>query len=112
MTDAERAARLAELEGVWRARFIAQPKLPTSALLTGACAMASGFGAVFFAIGAVLSKYARAWLTLAIVFGALTLIAGVLNRWLAARWYRRVVIPWGDERKALKAQIDALRGTG
>lgn len=109
MTESERTARLVELEALWRERFVEQPKLPSSALLTAACAMALGFGAVFFLIGAVLTRFAAVWLTLTAIFFPLSMTCGVLNRILAHRWYKRTVIPWAEERQALKAEIDALR---
>ncbi len=102
MTEIEKQAKLAELEGIWRARFMRQPKLPSSALLTGAFAMALGFGAVLFLLSAKMRPYAWIWI-------ALSATCGLTNRYLANRWYKKDVIPWGDERNALKAQIDALR---
>ena len=111
MTEAERTARLASLEALWRKRFVEQPKLPTSALLTGACAMASGFGAIFFLIGALFSYWTRTWLVLTLVFTGVSATCGILNRILAQRWYVRTVVPWAEERRALKSEIDTLRGT-
>ncbi|HLX61748.1 MAG TPA: hypothetical protein VKX17_10745 [Planctomycetota bacterium] len=109
MNDASQSSRLAELEAMWRARFMEQPKLPSSALLTGAVAMALGFGTVLFLIGAIVTHFVSAWTILVSIFGALSLLCGITNRILARRWYRRVVIPWGNERKAMKAEIEALR---
>jgi len=112
--ESARTARLAELENIWRQRFMRQPKLPTSALLTGALAMACGFGAVFFLIGLfiaknAMSRFTEKWLILASVFGALAILFGVVNRWLAGRWYKEIVVKWDEERKSLKAEIDSLR---
>jgi hypothetical protein len=102
MTDAERAARLSALEQHWRERFVAQPKLPTSALLTGAAAMAMGFGAVLFFLSEKMRPYAWIWV-------ALSVSLGLINRLLANRWYKKTVLPWSEERRALKEEIDALR---
>lgn len=110
MSENNPTKRLAELEAIWRERFIEQPKLPTSALLTGAIAMALGFGTVLFVIGAILTHYATTWITLVAVFGGLSLCCGIVNRVLARRWYKHKVVPWGDERKATKTRIDELRG--
>ena len=104
MTDSEKQTRLAELERIWRERFMKQPKLPTSALLTGAVAMALGFGAVLFLLSATMRQHAWIWI-------CLSAACGVTNRILANRWYRKVVVPWSDERIAMKAEIDALRVT-
>ncbi len=103
MTESEKQTRLAELERIWRERFMQQPKLPTSALLTGAVAMALGFGAVLFLLSVTMRQHAWIWI-------GLSAALGILNRFLANRWYKKEVIPWGDERKALKAEIDVLRG--
>jgi hypothetical protein len=93
---------LEELERVWRERFSAQPKLPSSALLLGALAMALGFAAAFFFV-------AWAWWILGCVFLTLSILAGLLNRLHAKRWYESEVLPWAAERAALKAEIERLR---
>ncbi len=95
------AQRLAELEQLWNQKFIEQPKLPTSALLTGAVSMAAGFGAVLFFLSP-LRAHTWFWVCLSLGFGA-------VNRVLAARWYRRVVIPWDAERRATAQELAVLR---
>ena len=102
MTETEKQAKLAELDVIWRERFMREPKLPSSALFTGAFAMAFGFGAVLFLLSAKMRPYAWIWIVLSAACGA-------ANRFFASRWYRRDVVPWGDARKALKKEIDALR---
>lgn len=87
---------------MWNEKFIQQPKLPTAALLTGALAMAMGFGLVLFMLSAWMRPHAWIWL----VLGAL---AGVVNRLLARRWYKTVVVPWDQERRATRAEIESLR---
>jgi hypothetical protein len=102
MNENESKRTLDEMERIWRARFVEQPKLPSSALLMGAVAMALGFGAVLFLLTAKLRPYAWIWI-------ALSVAAGLLNRYYARRWYERDVLPWSEERKALKAEIEAAR---
>jgi hypothetical protein len=94
--------RLAELERRWAAEFSRQPKLPSEALLTGAFAMAFGFGAVLFYASRWVRPYWWIW-------AALALATGLLNRFLAARWYRDVVIPWDLDRCATAKEIQELR---
>lgn len=102
MTDSQRRARIDEIEKIWRERFVYQPKLPSSALLTAAVAMALGFGAVLFFLSAPMRPYA--W-----IFVALSITFGLTNRYFAHRWYTRTVLPWSAERQALKSELDALR---
>jgi hypothetical protein len=97
------ATRLAQLERLWAEKYIQQPKLPSSALLTGALAMALGFGAVLFLMSAWMRSYAWIWIVLA-------LICGAVNRVLSARWYRDTVVPWDEQRRATKAEMERLRG--
>ena len=94
--------RLAELERLWAAEFARQPKLPTDALLTGAIAMALGFGAVLFYLSHWMRPYWWIWAVLAAGMG-------FLNRFLAARWYRDVVIPWDLKRRATAHEIQQIR---
>lgn len=103
MTDSQRRARIEEIEKIWQERFVYQPKLPSSALLTGAVAMALGFGAVLFLLSAPVRRYA--W-----IFVALSIAFGLTNRFFAHRWYTRTVVPWSAERRALKSELDLLRG--
>jgi len=105
----DRAERIAHLEAQWNARFIEQPKLPTSALLTGATAMACGFGAVMFLAFGVVQHFQQPYLNLLIVFGALSLTLGFVNRFLANRWYTSVVVPWSDDRKKAADELEALK---
>ena len=99
MNDRE---RLAELERRWNTEFAQQPKLPTDALLTGALAMAFGFGAVLFLASRWVRPYWWIW-------AALALGTGLLNRFLAARWYRNVVIPWDLDRCAVAKEMQELK---
>jgi len=102
MSQNESKRSLDELERIWRERFTAQPKLPSSALLIGAVAMALGFGAVLFLLTARLRPYAWLWIVLSVA-------AGLLNRYYARRWYEREVVPWSEERQALRAEIERAR---
>jgi hypothetical protein len=104
-TPDQKQKRLAQLERLWNEKFVQQPKLPTEALLTGALAMALGFGAVLFLLSYKVRHYAWIWIALSIFFG-------LLNRFFAARWYRRVVIPWDLERRAVAAEMKELQGPG
>ena len=104
MNEQERRVQLEELEKIWLERFEYQPKLPSSALLTGAVAMALGFGAVLFLLAAPVRRYAWIFIVLSIAFSS-------TNRVLAKRWYNRVVLPWSAERAAFKSRIDALRAS-
>lgn len=99
LSDAE---QLAALERRWAEKFEEQPKLPTSALLTGAVSMALAFGAVLFLLSKWMRGYAWIWIVLSIA-------VGVINRLLAARWYKEVVIPWDLERRSTAQQIQELR---
>jgi hypothetical protein len=96
--------RLEQLERLWNEKFVQQPKLPTEALLTGALAMALGFGAGLFLLSYKVRHYAWIWISLSIFFG-------LLNRFFAARWYRKVVVPWDIERRETAARIAQLKGT-
>jgi hypothetical protein len=101
--DIESQKRLAELEGEWNAKFIVgQPKLPSEALLTGAVSMALAFGGVLFALSLSMRPYAWIWF-------ALSGLCGLINRFLARRWYTRVVLPWDKARRTTIAEIQALR---
>lgn len=104
----DRARRLAELEAAWEARYRREPKLPTSALLTGAVAMATGFGTVMFVGFAWATGWPRMFVTHAVVFGVLSLVLGLLNRYFARRWFRSVET-WSAERRSLAAELEALR---
>lgn len=106
-TEAASAEARAELEARWRREFAQQPKLPTSALLTGAVAMALGFGAVMFFMFAMANGF-RTWLGHLAWFTGLALAVGLLNRYLANRWFTRVVIPWSQARGELKTRLEAL----
>ena len=101
-TPASKQQRLAQLERLWNEKFVQQPKLPTEALLTGALAMALGFGAVLFLLSNKVRHYAWIWI-------ALSVFCGLLNRFFAARWYRRVVIPWDLERRAVAEEMKELQ---
>ena len=101
LSDPERQ-RLAELERLWNEKFIQQPKLPTSALLTGAVSMAMACGAGLFLFSNWLRKYAWIWIVLSVLFG-------LTNRYFAWHWYNHVVIPWDTERKATYAEMTELR---
>lgn len=94
---------MAELENLWNEKFIKQPKLPTSALLTGALSMALAFGCVLFILAVRVRQYAWVWLVLSVA-------TGMLNRFLAGHWYRCVVVPWDIERKATAAEMKVLSG--
>ncbi len=101
--DAESAKRLDELERQWKDKFIVgQPKLPTSALLTAAVSMALAFGGVLFALSLSMRPYAWIWF-------ALSAFLGLINRFLARRWYTHVVLPWDKERRAAAEELKALR---
>ena len=102
------ASERTRLEEQWRARFEKQPKLPTSALLTGAVSMALGFGAMMFLFFWYASK-TGAWSYHALVFGGLAVALSLVNRYLAQRWYRHVVVPWSKEREELKARLARMR---
>jgi hypothetical protein len=93
----------ARLERLWLDKFSRQPALPTAALLSGALAMALGFCAALFLLSAALRPRAWIWIVLAT-------LCGLLNRWLARRWYRRVVVPWDHERRAVAEELNRLRG--
>ena len=95
----------AELEARWHREFEQQPKLPTSALLTGALAMALGFGAVMFFMFALANSF-RLWTVPLAWFTGGAVGMGLLNRYLAHRWFTRVVIPWSQARAALKTQLE------
>jgi hypothetical protein len=101
-TPAPDSEQLAALERRWAERFEEQPKLPTSALLTGAVSMALAFGAVLFLLSKWMRGYAWIWIVLSIA-------AGIINRMLAARWYKEVVIPWDLDRRSTAQQIQELR---
>ena len=95
------ARRLEDLQQSWNERFIQQPKLPTSALLTGALSMALAFGCGLFLLSVRVRGYAWIWLVLSVLMG-------FLNRILARHWYRHVVIPWDSDRRSTAAEIKAL----
>lgn len=105
----DRARRLAELEAAWEARYRLEPKLPTSALLTGAVAMATGFGTVMFVGFAWATGWPKMFVIHAVVFGVLSLVLGLLNRYFARRWFRSVET-WSAERRSLAAELESLRG--
>jgi len=101
--DAESQKRLDELERDWKPKFVvAQPKLPSEALLTGAVSMAMAFGGVLFALSLSMRPYAWVWF-------AMSGLMGLVNRFLARRWYKHVVLPWDKERRAVLAEIQTLR---
>ena|GEM_PF-1785316 len=97
-----RSLRLAELEKLWNEKFVQQPKLPTSALLTGALSMALAFGAVLFFLFKWVRGYAWIWVVLSVV-------AGLFNRKFAHDWYTHVVVPWDADRRATAAEIASLK---
>ena len=66
--------------------------------------MALGVGAVLFLLSPKMRPYAWVWI-------ALSALCGIINRYLANHWYKKDVIPWGNERTALKAEIEALRAS-
>ena len=98
---------LADLEAEWDRRFAAQPKLPSSALLTGAVSMACGFGAVMF-FGFAWATGFRMWLPQMWIFAGLSLALGLLNRYFARRWFGEVE-RWSAERVALARELEAAR---
>jgi hypothetical protein len=100
--DSEPVARLAQLENLWQQKFIQQPKLPTSALLTVAVSMALAFGGVLFALSASMRGYAWIWFIL-------SALCGLLGRIFSKRWYNNVVIPWDAERRSTAQEIKSLR---
>lgn len=91
-----------ELEAHWKAHFAEQPKLPTSALLTGAISMALAFGGVLFVLSAWMRSYAWIWFVLSAA-------AGLANRLLAKNWFNNVVLPWDAERRKTLAELQELR---
>ncbi|MBI3830439.1 MAG: hypothetical protein HY291_13045 [Planctomycetes bacterium] len=101
------AARLKRLEANFDTRYKYEPKLPSSALLTGAVAMACGFGAVMFFMFAWANHFER-WVQPLAIFATLALALGFTNRILAKRWFAMVQV-WSAEREALLAEIEALR---
>ena len=100
--------RLADLEREWDARFAQQPKLPSSALLSGAVAMACGFGAVMFFAFAWLRGFQLSYCIWCGIFATLSVALGLFNRMMARRWLRSVEA-WSAERKELNAEIAELR---
>jgi hypothetical protein len=102
---------LDRLEREWAERFALEPKLPSAALLSGAVAMALGFGFVMFLAFAWLHRFPRSYLWGTLIFGTGALAAGLLNRYLAGRWFRQVR-EWHAQREALRARIEALRACG
>jgi len=64
--------------------------------------MALGFGAILFLLSASMRRHVWSGSWLSVLFG-------IVNRILARHWYRKTVLPWSEERRALKAQIDTLR---
>ena len=103
--------RLKRLEAEWEARFRLEPKLPTSALLTGAMAMACGFGAAMFLMFAIAMHFQR-WTPQVAVFTALALALGGVNRYIARQWFKKVEA-WSAEREQVLREMAALRaGTG
>lgn len=101
------AQRLAAGQAEFERKFRLEPKLPSSALLTGAVAMATAFGAIMFLMFAWSRKF-EDWMGGFYVFTALTLCFGAANRYLAWRWFKQIEI-WSAERQALLAEIEALR---
>jgi hypothetical protein len=71
--------------------------------------MACGFGAVMFLAFGVAVNFRQPYLTLLLVFGALSLTLGFVNRYLANRWYTRVVLPWDTERKQVADELAVLK---
>jgi len=101
------SARLRQLDADWKARFRLQPKLPTSALLSGAMAMACGFGAVMFLMFAFAVSFQR-WVPQFVIFTALALALGALNRYAAWHWFEQVKL-WSAAREEMLSEIEALR---
>ncbi|MBE7467164.1 MAG: hypothetical protein HS116_27135 [Planctomycetes bacterium] len=104
---ASAAQRLAAGQAEFERKFRLEPKLPSSALLTGAVAMATAFGAIMFLMFAWSRKF-EDWMGGFYVFTALTLCFGAVNRYLAWRWFKQIEV-WSAERQALLAEIEALR---
>jgi len=102
--------RLKRLQGEFEARYRLQPKLPSAALLSGATAMACGFGAVMFLMFAWANGFNR-WLLQFFIFGGLSLALGLVNRYFARRWFAKVQV-WSAERAALLDEIESLRSRG
>lgn len=98
---------LEDLEAEWTRRFATQPKLPTSALLTGAVSMACGFGAVMF-FGFAWANGFRVWVPQLCIFTALSLGLGLLNRYFARRWFKEIEV-WSAEREELARRIRELK---
>lgn len=101
------AERLKRLEAEFEARYRHQPKLPSSALFCGALAMACGFGAVMFLMFAYAVSFQR-WVPQLLVFGALSLLFGLANRFFARRWFAKVRV-WSAERAQLLDEIEHLK---
>ncbi|MCW8132221.1 MAG: hypothetical protein KIS92_17875 [Planctomycetota bacterium] len=101
------ADRLKRLEADFEARYRYQPKLPSSALFSGALAMACGFGAVMFFMFAYANGFQR-WVPQMLVFGALSLLFGLANRLFARRWFAKVRV-WSSERAQLLDEIEHLK---
>ena len=79
-------------------------------LLSGATAMACGFGAVMFLMFAWANGFNR-WLPQFFIFGGLSLALGLANRYFARRWFAKVQV-WSAERAALLDEIESLRSRG
>ena len=100
--------RLQELEATWSRKFMEQPKLPSAALLTGAIAMALGFGAIVFFSFAWATNFRRTYTVGLIIFTTLSLCLGIGNRILARRWFEEVKT-WSAERKEAASEIERLK---
>ena len=99
--------RLKALEAEWEARFRLEPKLPTAALLTGAMAMACGFGAAMFLLFAIAMHFQH-WTLQVAIFTALALALGGVNRYFARQWFKKVEA-WSAEREQVRREMEALR---
>ena len=108
VSRAQSGRGLAELEADWRRRFVLQPKLPSSALLAGAVAMALGFGAVMFLAFAAATGFHQGYLVPGVLFASGSLALGLLNRRIARRWFGEVKV-WSAEREALQREIESAR---
>jgi len=100
--------RLFELKKTWAEKYRDQPNLPTSALLTGAVAMACGFGAVMFFAFAWTTNFKSNYVWGTAIFATLSLSMGLLNRFFARRWYEMIKV-WHAERVAVQKEMEALK---
>ena len=93
---------------MWLDKFEEQPKLPTSALLTGAVAMALGFGAIMFLVFAWATQFQSTYTIGLAIFSTLSVAMGLTNRLLAKHWFKQVKA-WHAERIQAATEIDTLK---